>query len=403
MTIVTTIMLGTITNRDTPWLMTSVSIRNIDPNTRETIPPKPKIPKLDTKTSATSRPIPVIVWVAPGGAHAGSAGVLITLAGHIAAMAPGSNIGAAHPVSGGGKDIEGDMAEKVTNDAAAFAESIAETRGRNKKWAINAVRQSVSITAKRAKEINVVDHLAVTLDELLEKIDGTKIELKKGSVVLKTKGAVVETLEMNLKQKIVTLLGDPNIMYILMMIAALGIYFELSNPGLIVPGVLGAIAIILSFISAQALPINYGAILLLLLGIGLLVAEVFVSSFGILGFGGIVSLVLGSIFLIDTDVMSHGVSLLVIVPSIIVVTIVMLGVGYAVLRTHRKRASTGKESLVGMSGKVREEILAGKEGKVFVHGELWSAISEEIISKDETIEVTEVNGLTLKVTKKKEN
>ena len=346
--------------------------------------------------------LPVIVWVAPGGAHAGSAGVLITLASHVAAMAPGTNIGAAHPVTGEGKDIGGEIEKKVTNDAAAFAESIAQTRKRNTKWAIDAVRQSVSITAQKAKDDNVIDLLANRLDDLLEQLDGKTIQLKEKSVTIKTKGAVVEPLDMNLKQRIISLLGDPNVLYILMMIAALGIYFELAHPGAIFPGVLGAIALILAFVSAQTLPINYGAILLILLGIALLIAEIFVTSFGVLGIGGIASFVLGSIFLIDTNLTTKGVSWYVIIPSVIAVTSFLLIVSYMIFRSQRSRVVTGQLSLVGEVGVVTKEIEPGKPGKIFIRGEIWNATADVPIKRDERVEITDVKGLSVKVAPKKE-
>lgn len=344
--------------------------------------------------------VPVVVWVAPGGAHAGSAGALITLAAHIAAMAPGTNIGAAHPVSGQGKDIEEHMEEKVTNDAAAFAESIAGTRGRNKKWAISTVRQSVSITADRAKEIGVIDVLAETLDELLAKIDGKKVKLPDGEKILQTKNVTINAIGMNLKQKIIHLLGDPNVLYILMMIAALGIYFELAHPGAVVPGVLGAISLILAFISAQTLPINYGGILLILLGIALLVAEIFVTSFGILGIGGIVSFILGSVFLIDTDLTTKGVSWYVIIPSVIAVSSFLLIVSFLIFRSQKGRVRMGEKSLLGGVGKVIISVSPNHPGKISIRGEVWTAESDEEIDVGVDVIIRSIEGLIVNVRKK---
>ena len=210
-------------------------------------------------------PLPVVVYVSPQGAHAGSAGVMITLAAHVAAMAPGTNIGAAHPVTGTGQDVEGEMKQKVTNDAAAFAESIAKARGRNTKWAIEAVRKSVSITAQDALEKNVIDVMAPNLQKLLEVIHGRSVKVQEKTVKLNTKDAETLTLEMNLKQKVVDTLADPNIAYLLMAVGGIGIYIELTHPGLVAPGVIGGICLILGFVSVQALPINYGGLLLLLL------------------------------------------------------------------------------------------------------------------------------------------
>jgi len=219
--------------------------------------------------------VPVIVYVSPSGAQAGSAGVMITLASHIAAMAPGTNIGAAHPVSGQGQDIEGHLAEKITNDTAAWVESIAKTRKRNEKWAISAVRKSVSIDNERALKLGVIEYVASSVGELLEKIHGKKIQMKEKEELLETKGIALIPLELTTREKVIHTLSNPNIAYILMMIGMVGLYIELSHPGVILPGVIGAISLILGFICLQALPINYGGLALLLLGLLLLIAEIF--------------------------------------------------------------------------------------------------------------------------------
>ncbi len=346
-------------------------------------------------------PLPVVVYVSPQGAHAGSAGVMITLSAHIAAMAPGTNIGAAHPVAGTGKDVEGEMAKKVTNDAAAFAESIAKTRGRNTKWAIDAVRKSVSITADDALQKGVVDLIAPSLDKLIEKIHGREVSIKDKKTKLDTKNASLITLEMNLKQKIIDALADPNIAYLLIGIGGLGLYFELSNPGLVVPGVIGGIALILGFVSVQALPINYGGLLLLLLGLALLIAEVFLPSFGILGIGGIISMVLGAIFFIDpTHPGDIAVSLSVVIPTIVTVGIFMLVIAYLLVKTHRRKIVTGKEGIIGEKGEVTSDILPPKEGKVFVDGEYWTATSTEPLYKGDHVVVVSVEGSHFLIVKK---
>ena len=349
-------------------------------------------------------PLPVVVYVSPQGAHAGSAGVMITLAAHVAAMAPGTNIGAAHPVTGTGQDVEGEMKQKVTNDAAAFAESIAKARGRNTKWAIEAVRKSVSITAQDALEKNVIDVMAPNLQKLLEVIHGRSVKVQEKTVKLNTKDAETLTLEMNLKQKVVDTLADPNIAYLLMAVGGIGIYIELTHPGLVAPGVIGGICLILGFVSVQALPINYGGLLLLLLGIALLIAEIFVPSFGVLGIGGIISMILGAIFFIDP---AHPgditLSLKLIIPTIIGIGVLMLCIVFFIVRTRPKKHALGGKSLVGKKGYVVEDINPPHRGLVFVDGTYWKADSNEPIKKDEDIIVESYESLKLiKVKKHKE-
>ncbi|MGH7770301.1 MAG: NfeD family protein, partial [Candidatus Binatia bacterium] len=231
-------------------------------------------------------PVPVIVYVAPSGAGAASAGTFITLAAHVAAMAPGTNIGAAHPVAGSGQEIKGVMGEKIENFTASFAETIAQKRGRNAEWAIQAVRKSVSVTEKEALKKNVIDIVANNLEDLLRQADGKKVDVDGKEVALAVKDARVERFEMSLKQKILDRLAHPNIAYLLMMAGILGLYMEFSHPGVIFPGVAGAICLLLAFISLQILPINYGGLVLMILGISLLIAEAFLPSFGVLGVGG---------------------------------------------------------------------------------------------------------------------
>ena len=349
-------------------------------------------------------PLPVVVYVSPQGAHAGSAGVMITLAGHIAAMAPGTNIGAAHPVTGTGQDVEGEMKQKVTNDAAAFAESIAKARGRNTKWAIEAVRKSASITAQDALEKNVIDVMAPNLQKLLEIIHGRSVKVQDKTVKLNTKDAQTLVLEMSLKQKIIDALADPNIAYLLMAVGGIGIYIELTHPGLIAPGVVGGICLILGFVSVQALPINYGGVALLLLGLLLLIAELFIPSFGVLGIGGIVSMILGAIFFIDP---AHpgdiALSLKLIIPTIIGMGILMLFLVFFVVRSRRRSDAIGGKSLVGQKGYVVEDIIPPHKGRVFVDGTYWTAESMEVIKKDEDIVVESFESLKLiKVKKDKE-
>ncbi len=326
--------------------------------------------------------VPVIVYVSPGGAHAGSAGVMITLASHVAAMAPGTNIGAAHPVSGQGQDIEGHMAEKVTNDASAWVESIAKTRNRNSKWAIQAVRKSVSIDHEGALKLKVIEYVATSVTDLLNKMHGTSIKMKDVTHKFDTQNVNLIPLELNAKEKFIHTISDPNIAYILMMVGMVGLYIELSHPGVIFPGVIGAISLILSFICLQALPINYGGLALLLLGLALLITELFVPSFGVLGVGGIISLLLGSLFLFDPAMTDLRISLGVILPTVLSLGGIMLFISVYVARVYRRKVTIGVEAMTGMEGTVVLDIESGKEGKVFVDGEYWNANSKEVLKRD---------------------
>lgn len=345
--------------------------------------------------------VPVIVYVSPSGAHAGSAGVMITLASHVAAMAPGTNIGAAHPVSGQGQDIEGAMAEKVTNDTVAWVESIAKTRGRNVKWAGEAVKKSVSIDNENALKLKVIEYVSPSVPALLKAIHNTKIKMKENKIhTLNTLNAVLAPLEFTTKENVIDTLSDPNIAYILMMIGMVGIYIELSHPGAIFPGVLGAICIILSFICFQALPITTGGMVLLLLGLTLLIAEIFVPSFGILGIGGIISLFLGSLFLIDPTATDITISLGVIFPTILTVGGIMLFIAVYVMRAYRKKAAIGVESFIGKEGKIIYDIDPGKEGKILVDGDYWNAVSKEPLKKGEKVIIEKIDGMILTVRRK---
>lgn len=344
--------------------------------------------------------VPVIVYVSPGGAQAGSAGVMITLASHIAAMAPGTNIGAAHPVSGQGQDIEGHLAEKITNDTVAWVESIAKTRKRNVKWAAEAVRKSVSVDHEQALKLGVIEYIASSVGELLQKIHGRKVQMKEGEVKLVTAGSVLIPVELTTREKVIHTLSNPNIAYLLMMIGMVGLYIELSHPGVILPGVVGAISLILGFICLQALPINYGGLALLLLGLVLLIAEIFVPSFGVLGIGGIISLFLGSMFLIDPAMSDLTISLNVILPTVLSVGGIMLFIAVFVLKALRKKTSVGAEALIGKEGEVVTDFDENLHGKVFVYGDTWNAKCEERLKKGDTVMVTEIHDMTLTVRKK---
>ena len=335
--------------------------------------------------------IPVVVYVSPKGAGAASAGVMVTVAAHIAAMAPGTNIGAAHPVTAGGKDIQKTMSEKVVNDMASYGRGIAQDKGKNAEWVEKAIRESVSITADEAVEKNVVDLVASDIDELLKLLDGREITLREGKVTIMTKDLAIKHYRPGVRDRILKTISDPNIAYILMMIGLAGLYFELSHPGAIFPGVIGAISLILAFYSFQTLPVNYAGLLLIALAIIFFIAEIKITSYGILSLGGLISLTLGSIMLFE-DV---AVSLRLMMPTILLIGGFFIIVSTLAFRAYRSRPKGGMDGLIGEVGLVKESI--DPEGRVFVHGELWRAISRERIEPGEKVEVEGADGLILRV------
>jgi len=341
--------------------------------------------------------VPVVVYVAPTGARAASAGVFITMAAHVAAMAPATNIGAASPVAlGGGADKT--MMKKVENDAAAFIRTIALERGRNADWAEKAVRDAVAITEREALKLKVIDLIADSVPDLLEKIDGRTIKLPKGTVTLATKGAPVRPIEIGFRDRFLNIITDPNVAYVLMMLGMLGLFFELSNPGVILPGVIGGISLILAFFAFQSLPINYAGLLLILFGIVLLVAEIKIVSHGILAIGGMVSMSLGSLMLFDSPEVGFRVSWWVIAPTVGATAGLFLFVVAAGVRALGRPPATGAEGLVGKTATVRERL--GPEGQVMVSGEIWRAVAEgEPLEPGAQVRIVAVDGLTLRVAK----
>lgn len=341
--------------------------------------------------------IPVIVYVAPTGARAASAGVFVTMAGHVAAMAPATNIGAAHPVAVGG-DGNKETIKKIASDAAAFARTIAAERGRNVEWAEKAVRSSVSATEREAVKLRVVDLVADNMADLLTRIDGRTVKTVRGPVTLRTRDAVVVKIEVGFRDRVLAIISDPNVAYILMMIGMLGIFFELSNPGAVLPGVIGGISLILAFFAFQSLPVNWAGLLLILFGLVLLIAEIKVVSHGVLTIGGVVAMVLGSLMLYDAPETGLRISWLVIVPTVGVTAGLVVWAVSAGIRALYRRPTTGSEGMLGATGVVKEPL--APEGHVLVGGELWRAISPEgAIEAGEAVRVEAVDGLTLKVVK----
>ena len=347
--------------------------------------------------------IPIIVFVSPPGARAASAGAYIAMAADIVAMAPGTNIGAATPVQLGGMP-EGEtsttMEKKIVNDAAAFMQSLAQKKGRNVQWAEDAVRKARSSSAEEALKLGVIDLIANDLQDLLNKLDGREVIKNGEKFVLKTKGAPISKQNMNWRERLLLLLTDPNFAYLLLLLATYGIIFELSNPGAILPGVVGAIALILALYSLAILPINWAGLALMVLGIGFLLAEVKAPTHGLLGVGGAISFLIGSIMLFE-NVGYRKISLGLILSMTILTTLFFLFVVAAGIKAQFRAKAVGRETIVGKIAEARSDL--NPNGLVFLEGELWRAESTEgFIEKGSKVRVVAMRGLTLQVKKEKE-
>jgi membrane-bound serine protease (ClpP class) len=349
--------------------------------------------------------VPVVVWVGPAGARAGSAGVFLTLAANVAAMHPTSNIGAAHPVLAGGADVEKeagkDMARKVENDTAAFARTVAQARGRNADWAEKAVRESVSVTAEEALRLRVIDLVAPDLPSVLAAADGRVVETAGGKRALRTRDASLERLETTVRQRTLAFLSDPNVVAILMLLGTLGLALEFYHPGGIVPGALGAFFLLLAFLSMQVIPVNVGAVVLVVAGVALLVVEAYATTHGVAGVAGAALVALGTLFFIDRsspdywfDPATFTLSPWVVWPTPLALAGVLGFVGWKVARTRRERLLVGAAGMVGEVGRVVSDV--GEErGEVFVHGELWAARARTPVHRGAYVRVAEVRGLVL--------
>jgi len=349
----------------------------------------------DIAKGILNAPLPVIVFVYPAGARAASAGVIVTVAAHVAAMAPGTNIGAAHPVAIGFGGGDKTMMEKVENDAAAYVRGIARQRGRSEEWVERAVRKSESVTAEEALKKGVIDLVAADVPELLRGIDGREVKVGGKTVVIKTQGAVVTEKKMGTRQRVLTAISDPNVAYILFLLGLAGLYFEFSHPGVILPGVVGAISLILAFFAMQTLPINYAGILLIVLGVILFIAEMKVVSHGILTVGGIISLVVGSLMLFESPDPALRVSLDVMIPSLVIITLFFVAVIVLVVRAQLRRKRTGREGMMDAEGVAVTDV--DPVGKVLVKGEYWQATSVRPIKAGMPVRVISVDGLRLQV------
>ena len=341
--------------------------------------------------------VPVAVFVGPSGSSASSAGALITVCADIAAMAPGTNIGAAHPVGSGGKEINEVMSEKIVNDLTAYIRGIVKQKGRNAGWAEKAIRESVSVTAKEALELHVIDVMAISVTDLLNKIDGRKIKKKGVELTLHTKGARQKRVAAGWRFQVLDVVANPNIAYLLMMVGTLGILMEIYSPGLIFPGVIGGMSLLLALFALQVLPVNYVGILLIILAIIFFIMEVKITSFGLLSVAGIISMTLGSIMLFETSDSALRVSWYVIVPTVGCFSAFFIVAVSLVVRAWKKKPRTGEQGLMGEIGKAVSDIL--EDGKVDIHGEIWNARSDSLIPKGERIRVIKVDKLSVYVTR----
>jgi len=337
---------------------------------------------------------PIVVYVAPSGARAASAGAFITLAAHIAAMAPGTNIGAAAPVAMGGQ-MDKTMEKKVTNDAAAYMRTIAEKRGRPIDLAEEWVRKATAKTETEALKAKLVDFVSPKLEDLLQAMDGRTVTTAAGKVKLETKDATINRGEMNLREKILKIIADPTVAYLLLLLGLAGLYFEFSTPGAVLPGVLGGISLILALYAFQQLPINYAGVLLILLAILMFIAEIKVVSHGVLTLGGLAAMILGSVMLIDSPLPDMRIPLTTIILTTLTVAAFFMFIVGAGVRALWSKTTTGREGLVGEVGVVRSPL--APRGQIFLRGELWNAESEVPVEPGDSVRVTQIDGLTLRV------
>ncbi len=340
--------------------------------------------------------IPVVVYVAPKGARAASAGVFILYASHIAAMAPGTNVGAAHPVGMGGEKIDTVMAQKVTNDAVAYLKSLAKARKRNESWAEKSIRESASIDDETALKIGVCEIIAEDEEELLTKLDNWELKMDGESKRLETKSAPIKRIPMTLREKLLLIITNPNVAYILLLLGIYGLFFELQNPGMIFPGVVGGICLILGFYALHLLPVNYAGLALILLSAIFFILEIYIASHGLLTIGGVISLVIGSLILFESDVPFLKVSWEVIMLVVVVVVAFVVFILTLGIKAQFKRVLSGREGMIGETGVARTDIDTSG-GTVFVHGEYWNAVSDTPIKKGSKIKVLQVQGVVLKV------
>ena len=358
----------------------------------------------DIAKSILNAPLPVIVYVYPSGARAASAGVIIAQAAHVAAMAPGTNIGAAHPVAiglGGSGEMDKTMSKKVENDAAAYARSIAKTRGRSEEWAEKAVRKSESITADEALKLNVIDVVAADIEKLLAAIDQKTVTVAGAKRKISTARAVLDTKKMSTRQGILAAISNPNIAYLLLLIGLAGLYFEFSTPGAILPGVIGGISLLLAFFGLSTLPVSYTGVLLILFSIILFIAEIKIMSHGMLTVGGVISLSLGSFLLFDSPEPALRISLQVLLPAVLVASGFFIVIILLAVKAQMRKHYSGTEAMIGGRGEAVTDVHGA--GKVFFQGEYWTARSDREILKGAGVRIIKVEGLKLVVEEIKDN
>jgi membrane-bound serine protease (ClpP class) len=351
----------------------------------------------DIAKAILNAPLPVIVFVAPPGARAASAGVIIVVAAHVAAMAPGTNIGAAHPVGigiGGGQ-MDKTMSQKVENDAVAYVQGIARKRGRNEAWVEKAVRKSESITAEEALRLNVIDIVAADVPALLRQIDGREVDLNGSKRIIAAKGAVIREKAMGTRDLILAAISNPNIAYILFLVGLAGLYFEFSTPGVILPGVVGGISLILAFFAMQTLSINYAGVALILFAIILFIAEIKIISHGILSIGGVIALLIGSLMLFKTSGSSLRLSLSVLIPAVSITSLFFIAIVGIAMKAQLRPRQGGRDGMAGQQGVAVGDIYT--EGKVLVGGEYWDAVSDAPIAGGSRVRVSAVDNMRLKV------
>ena len=367
----------------------------------------------DINQAILSAPLPVVTYVAPSGARAASAGTYMMYASHFAVMAPATNLGAATPVQLGGLpgspgepgDKEEDkkpsggnrqaMENKAINDSVAYIRGLAELRDRNADWAEQAVREAASLSSNEALKLGVIDFIASDLSELFTKLNGKRIAIMGRDVSLNTEGMVVEEISPDWRSRLLSIITDPNVAYILMLIGIYGLIFEFSNPGAVIPGVAGAICLLIALYAFQVLPVNYAGLALILLGVALMVAEAFAPSFGALGIGGIIAFVIGSVILMNTDVPGFGVSLPLIVTFALISSLLFTVVLYMAIKSRKKPVVSGQEELLGAVAEVLADF--DRFGRVRVHSEVWNALSDLPLRKGQRVRVTRLDGLTLNV------
>lgn len=347
--------------------------------------------------------VPILVYVSPSGAHAGSAGTFLTMAAHVAAMAPGTNIGAAHPVSATGSDPEKDgskhLGKKIENDTSAFIETIARQRNRNAEWGRKAVLESAAIGEGEALKINVIDFVAKDVPDLLKQSDGRKVKLTSGEKVLKTADATRIPLEVGFGTKVKNALANPAVMFVLLLVAGMGIYMEMSHPGLIFPAVAAGIAVILLLIANSVIPLSVVGIALILLAFGLLIGEVYVTSFGLMAAGGVAAFVIGAYLLFDPDKTDLRVPRGMIWGAAAGIGVIASIIAVAIGRTLKAKQTAGAEGLIGTKGVAKEAIGPESGGRIYVNGEYWRATADEAIDAEARVEIVRVEGLTAHVKK----